>query len=226
MNASERAIERATELGITIIKSADGTTDCILYADLLNAAHTHGSFKGDKFLGFKPPDIIKLSPSNQECIVIATALFDNDFEVSAIGHTSPENMSSLREHFVTSAETRAKSRALRDALNIYLVSKEELCEIDHKTSYDRNNQKQTNNSNNFDNDDPPKPMTKPQESAIHIYLNKIENPDQIMDNILSSLNLDCLSIASSAQANQIIQHLKKLPLHSNNHARGTVSVSL
>ena len=105
--------------------------DCVLYAGLLDLAHREGIPDSKrKFLGFDRPEVFKLDLEKKECVVIATARFENDFKVSAIGHTSSTNIGGdpFTEHFIVIAETRAKARALRDALNIPLVSKEELFE--------------------------------------------------------------------------------------------------
>ena len=192
--------ERAEELGLTIIN--DHGTECVLYADLLNAAHTHGAYNKSKFLGFKPPEIIKFSSQNQECIVLATAVFENDFEVSAIGHTSQENMSSLKDHFVTSAETRAKSRALRDALNFCLVSYEELA---INTSRPPSSIIKLRHNEDIVS----KPITQPQIKAINSYLSKLDNGESILSYILAQIHITSLSDATSTEGDKIIKDLSR-----------------
>lgn len=110
------------------LKKIHGSDDyCVLYADLLDLAHREG-YNDKKFLGFQEPNFIKLDLERQECIITVYAVFENNFKTIGTGHTSKSNVGKepYSFHYVAVAETRAKARALRDALNIPVVSAEEL----------------------------------------------------------------------------------------------------
>ena len=62
-------------------------------------------------------------------IATATALFADGRRFTESGDASPENVTAkVRPHFIRCALTRAKARALRDALDVSMVSLEELGE--------------------------------------------------------------------------------------------------
>jgi hypothetical protein len=60
-------------------------------------------------------------------IVKATAFMGEGRHFSGIGDASPKNVGrNITPHLIRMAETRAKARALRDAVNVGAVSVEEL----------------------------------------------------------------------------------------------------
>jgi hypothetical protein len=94
--------------------------DFVLYAGLLDAAHRAG-------LQGISTSLVKYPGAGSEgAIVHATAHFPwGSFD--GIGDADPGNVSrQIAPHLTRMAETRAKARALRDALNVAMVAAEEM----------------------------------------------------------------------------------------------------
>lgn len=107
----------------------------VLYAGLLDEAHTRGIHGIDTDL-IQIPD----EANGQTAIVKATVemLDAQSGEVkpfSGIGDASPKNVSrNVANHLIRMAETRAKARALRDAVNVGATSLEEVDDGDNGSS--------------------------------------------------------------------------------------------
>lgn len=98
----------------------------VLYAGLLDAAHGDGLDSIETQLLQAPAET-----NDWTAIVQAEVRFlrpnDHSVRFTGIGDANRHNVSSLmRPHIVRMAETRAKARALRDALNIGAAALEEL----------------------------------------------------------------------------------------------------
>lgn len=96
----------------------------VLYAGLLDLAHQ----KGVKRIRTEV-----LQFPNQEnqftAVCAATVVMDSGQEFSGIGDANPANVGKMIAiHIIRMSETRAKARALRDALNIGVVALEELAD--------------------------------------------------------------------------------------------------
>lgn len=91
------------------------------YAGLLSRAHEEGLKKVEtKIVQFPTGD------NDFTCICIATVETEKG-TFTGIGDANPENVNRrIVPHLIRMAETRAKARALRDAVNIGVVSMEEL----------------------------------------------------------------------------------------------------
>lgn len=122
-----------------VIKRQD--KDFVLYQGLLDAAHAAG-LKAIRTRLVQPP----LEVNGQTTIVSAEVEFQ-DAEgairvFTGIGDATPTNVGrNIAPHAVRMAETRAKARALRDALNIGAAALEELGGEDEPAAvpwYDRN----------------------------------------------------------------------------------------
>ena len=90
----------------------------ILYAGLLNAAHEAGLFSIETALVQIPGDANGQVAICQATVTLATP--DGQFRrFSGIGDASPGNVNKvMAAAIIRMAETRAKARALRDAINI------------------------------------------------------------------------------------------------------------
>jgi hypothetical protein len=98
----------------------------VLFAGLLDEAHSLGLRGIDTDLIQVPDD-----SNGNVAIVKATAEMEDDRHFSGIGDASPENVGrNIAPHLIRMAETRAKARALRDAVNVGATALEELSDGD------------------------------------------------------------------------------------------------
>lgn len=101
---------------------------CVLYAGLLALAHEKG-------LAGIDTTIVQLPTIENKEVAVCTALVTMQQEsgdllsFSGIGDAAPGNVASMmKPHLLRMAETRAKARALRDAVNVGMAALEELAE--------------------------------------------------------------------------------------------------
>src|SRR2546427_1554999 len=95
--------------------------ETIAYADLLSMAHDEGLKSIQTQILAQPSE-----ENGHRCIVKAVVELEKG-RFEGIGDADPENVDEfLAPHLIRVAETRAKARALRDAVNVGVVSFEEL----------------------------------------------------------------------------------------------------
>lgn len=98
-----------------------GTKEVVTYQGLLSKAHDEGLSAITTELLQIPDD------GNARTAIVKAVVATAKGSFEGIGDASPENVSSfIAPHLIRMAETRAKARALRDAVNIGVVSFEEL----------------------------------------------------------------------------------------------------
>ena len=98
----------------------------VLFAGLLDEAHGLGLRGIDTDL-LQVPD----EANGNVAIVKATAEMEDGRRFSGLGDASPDNVGrSIAPHIIRMAETRAKARALRDAVNVGATALEELSDGD------------------------------------------------------------------------------------------------
>ncbi|MDP8951097.1 MAG: hypothetical protein M3N18_02470 [Actinomycetota bacterium] len=95
----------------------------VLYAGLLEEAHARG-------LRSIETELLQIPGAENGEVAIARAVVrTEDGKFTGIGDASPQNVGRMiAPHIIRMAETRAKARALRDAINVGVASIEELGE--------------------------------------------------------------------------------------------------
>lgn len=103
--------------------------DFVLYAGLLDQAHREGLKRITTKLLQAPSD------ENGHLAICYAEVETEKGVFSGIGDASPENVGRMiAMHTVRMSETRAKARALRDAINVGVTAFEELGDVDEDTS--------------------------------------------------------------------------------------------
>ena len=93
----------------------------VLYAGLLEEAHSRGLRSIETELLQVPGD------GNGEVAIVRAVVRTEDGKFTGIGDASPQNVNrTIAPHVIRMAETRAKARALRDAINVGVTAFEEL----------------------------------------------------------------------------------------------------
>ena len=98
-----------------------GRKEVVLYKTLLDLAHEEG-------LSRITPKILQVptKENGERCIVFAEVVTEKG-TFTGVGDAAPSNVDPIiAPHFIRAAATRAKARALRDALNIGIVTFEEI----------------------------------------------------------------------------------------------------
>jgi len=93
----------------------------VLYAGLLEEAHNRGLRSIETELLQVP------SKENGEVAIVKAVVRTEEGKFGGIGDASPHNVNrAIAAHLIRMAETRAKARALRDAINVGVTAFEEL----------------------------------------------------------------------------------------------------
>lgn len=97
----------------------------VLYEGLLDEAHQQGLCRISTTLIQVP------HPENGNVAIVAAEVETSKGSFSGIGDASPDNVGRpIVPHIVRMAETRAKARAMRDAVNVGVTALEELGDLD------------------------------------------------------------------------------------------------
>jgi hypothetical protein len=93
----------------------------VLYAGLLDEAHDRGLRSIETTLAQIP------NKDNGEVAIVHAVVRTEEGKFTGIGDASPQNVNRMiAPHLIRMAETRAKARALRDAINVGAAAIEEL----------------------------------------------------------------------------------------------------
>jgi hypothetical protein len=105
-------------------------SDFVKYEGLLDEAHQQGLCRIATTLIQVP------HPDNGNVAIVAAEVETSKGTFSGIGDCSPANTSRMiAPHMIRMAETRAKARALRDAVNVGVTAIEELGDMDANSSF-------------------------------------------------------------------------------------------
>lgn len=116
-----QAASRFTDVQARGAQAPDGDDDFIKYADLLDQAHQEGLSRVQTELVQAPTDDNGNSAIVKATVSTGKGVFDG------LGDANPNNVNTeVLPHLIRVAETRAKARALRDAVNVGVTSLEEL----------------------------------------------------------------------------------------------------
>src|SRR5258708_7668017 len=103
--------------------------DFVLYAGLLDQAHREGLKRIHTQLVQAP------SEENGQLAIVYAEVETEKGIFSGIGDANPQNVDRMiAMHTVRMAETRAKARALRDAINVGTTALEELADVEEDSS--------------------------------------------------------------------------------------------
>src|SRR5229473_7791123 len=103
--------------------------DFVLYAGLLDQAHREGLKRINTTLIQAPSD------ENGQMAIVHAEVETEKGVFSGIGDASPQNVGRMiAPHLIRMSETRAKARALRDAINVGVTALEELSDVDEDSS--------------------------------------------------------------------------------------------
>lgn len=101
--------------------------DFVLYAGLLDQAHREGLKRISTRVVQAPTD------DNGQLAIVHAEVETEKGVFSGIGDASPQNVGRMiAPHLTRMAETRAKARALRDAINVGTTALEELADIEEE----------------------------------------------------------------------------------------------
>lgn len=145
----------------------------VLYAGLLDLAHQHGLREiRTEMLAFPNPE----NDNTALCMATVTLVKEGqELTFTGIGDASPRNVApAMQTCLIRMAETRAKARALRDAVNVGVSAFEELGESEDRIEPRRNYAPKRQPS--FD---PSAPITEGQRQAIASLCQKrnLQPPD-------------------------------------------------
>lgn len=103
----------------------------VLYAGLLDLAHEHGLRSITTTLVQIPSDL------NGHMAIVHATVETAQGTFTGLGDAAPDSVSRMMQpHLIRLAETRAKARALRDAVNVGVTALEELADLDDADAED------------------------------------------------------------------------------------------
>lgn len=163
--------------------------DFVLYEGLLDEAHQQG-------LKRITTTLIQIPHEDNGNVAVVQAEVETDRGVfSGIGDASPSNVNRMIvPHLIRMSETRAKARALRDAVNIGVTAVEELGDFDEGPDEPRGGSSETSStreSRETYRSDPPKaspykPASANQLATIAKLSRLLGNPEQPSEDLTSA----------------------------------------
>ncbi|MBT3224659.1 MAG: hypothetical protein HN348_36800, partial [Proteobacteria bacterium] len=173
--------------------------EVVTYAGLLARAHDEG-------LKLIETEVVQLPCEENSFVAVVRAAVETQRGIFyGIGDASPDNVNAkMRPHLIRMAETRAKARALRDAVNIGIVSIEELGDL---------NAEEPVPSNVLPIRKPkehrPEPMTNRQRRLLfRLLTERGHEPSETKQVLLDAAGVEDVSDITKAMASELIDQLK------------------
>jgi hypothetical protein len=186
----------------------------ITYEGLLSEAHAKG-LKSIRTRLVQLPD----SSNGQTAVVTAEVELEGGKVFAGIGDANPQNVNSMiAKHLIRMAETRAKARAFRDAVNIGMTSLVELDDTGAHSAESRGPGTQANGTNGADSG--PMPLTaSPVRLATPKQVNKVAaemarvgwSEKDGRDYLLKTFNKISRAELTSLEISRFIDHLAAMP---------------
>jgi hypothetical protein len=198
------------------------TEDVVTYAGLLSLAHDQGLHRIETA-------VVQLPDQTNGQTAVCSAVVETEKGLfKGHGDASPENVGSrIIPHIIRMAETRAKARALRDAVNIGIVAVEELAFETNSRNGGNGDEVRANGNHGAgspgrsqkrqripaDSQQGPgesEPMSEAQRRYIFRLLAERDVVgDSAQEFILSTLRVKSMANVSKAQASALIEELLK-----------------
>lgn len=210
-------MKNGIELTVTIpIRDRDGrqvgTKVVATYAGLLAKAHEEG-------LRSITTELVQVpSKENGGMAIVRAVATTNRGQFSGLGDASPANVNSrVAVHLLRVAETRAKGRALRDALNVGMLALEELAELGDDEAVDEPEAEpqprpglRSSNGNGSGHGHPSfAAMSEPQRRMLfRLATGHGVPPDKVNGWLCGQLGVESLKAISKIDASKLIEHLQ------------------
>lgn len=185
----------------------------VTYEGLLDAAHKQGLTNIETSLIQAP----NASNDNTAICQAVVTLTDSETQsirmFSGIGDASPRNVSrNVALHLIRMSETRAKARALRDAINVGMCSVEELesAELGPEEGAPRGKEERENYRETLQK--PDEPASKKQIDAIGAQMKRVGwEPEKGRSWLQESFGKQSRLELTKAEASRMLDHLNGLP---------------
>ena len=175
-----------------------GAKEVVTYQGLLNKAHEEGLSDVSTEL-IQAPD-----KGNGAAAIVKAVVTTEKGQFTGIGDASPDNVDLfIVPHLIRVAETRAKARAIRDAVNIGIVALEELSgeigDLGPITKDDKGSRKRSKNNG---------PMTEAQRRYLFrlLAMQGLEG-DEAQENLKEAFEVKDLKEVTKTQASAVIDKL-------------------
>lgn len=199
------------------------TKEVVTYAGLLNRAHQEGLKQIDITLVQAPSAANEMTAISMAKVVTEKGVFTD------CGDASPANVNSqIAPHIIRMASTRAKARALRDAVNVGVIALEELGSEYTNGSVDNGNNgkggsaagtsegatsEAEGNGHHASQEPSDDPMTENQRRYLfRLLAERGTTGDDAHDYLKRAFGVESLKDASKADASTLIDHILNVGL--------------
>jgi hypothetical protein len=194
-----------TTIEVTDENGNVSTRDIVTYAGLLSKAHEQGLQRIETHI-----DQMPTRENGMTAICTATVTTGRGVFMDC-GDASPDNVrSGAVPHIIRVALTRAKARALRDAVNIGTISLEEFGDYPPPSTTQQRDDTSSTMSGKSTEPSNPKPITEAQKKKLFTLLEKQGATAEDADRYLcDQLGVRRLGDATVSEASALIQRLSR-----------------